>query len=83
MTPYDKMIEPETREEINPLDPNGKMSNEDKMKTAGWFRRISDAILSHTYPDDWADYVEGVVTRCKKLAGDLEAEVYKERVQGW
>lgn len=83
MTPYDKMIEPEQTEGKNPLDTKRPMSNNDKILTAGWFRRISDAILSHTYPDDWADHVKGVVTRCKTIAGDLETEVYKDRVQGW
>lgn len=61
-------------------DPERTMSNNDKMLTAGWFRRIADAIADHTYPDDWEDYADGVATRCRERAGDLETEVFKDRV---
>lgn len=82
MVPYDKMIKQESREEKNPFDVKRKMSNGDKMLTAGWFRRMADAIKEQIYTDDMTDYVNSVVNRCKSRARELEQEVYKERVMG-
>ena len=61
-------------------NPDIHMSNADKLKTATWFRCINSAIMLQTYPDDWQDHVNDVLTRNEARAVELEAEVNTERV---
>ena len=61
-------------------NPDIKMSNADKLKTATWFRCINEAIKLQTYPEDWQGHVSGVLSRNEARAEELESEVNAERV---
>lgn len=56
-----------------------RMNASDKIKTACWFRRISDQIMTVTWPEDELEDVKNRVERFRATADRLEAEVLEGR----